>query len=137
MKIVVDRYAWIELFRGSEKGVKVKELISNSTSVFVPDIVLAEIARKYIWEGYDENTVLQRLKWIVEVATPVQIDVEVAIAASKCYMEIRNKTKCLKLSSPSLSDGIILAVARIKEAKVVTGDKHFKDFEETIWIGDY
>ncbi len=137
MEIVVDSYAWIELFRGSEKGVKVKELISNSTSVFVPDIVLTEIARKYIWEGYDENTVLQRLKWIVEVATPVQIDVEVAIAASKCYMEMRNKSKRLKLSSPSLSDGIILAVARIKEAKVVTGDKHFKDFEETIWIGDY
>ena len=137
MEIVVDSYAWIELFRGSEKGVKVKELISNSTSVFVPDIVLTEIARKYIWEGYDENTVLQRLKWIVEVATPVQIDVEVAIAASKCYMEMRNKSKRLKLRSPSLSDGIILAVARIKEAKVVTGDKHFKDFEETIWIGDY
>jgi len=137
LEIVVDSYAWIELFRGSEKGVKVKELISNSTSVFVPDIVLTEIARKYIWEGYDENTVLQRLKWIVEVATPVQIDVEVAIAASKCYMEMRNKSKRLKLSSPSLSDGIILAVARIKEAKVVTGDKHFKDFEETIWIGDY
>ncbi len=132
---MVDSYAWIELFRGSERGRKVKELISESNSVFLPDIVLAEVARKYIREGYDEKVVLKRLEWMIEVATLVWIDAKIAMMASKCYMEMRERASQLKLCAPSLVDGIILAVARVKEAKVVTGDRHFRDFEETIWIG--
>jgi predicted nucleic acid-binding protein len=36
--------------------------------------------------------------------------------------------------APSLFDGLILGTARLKDAKVVTADPHFKDLPETIWI---
>ncbi|MGQ9691076.1 MAG: hypothetical protein ACUVQY_07445 [Thermoproteota archaeon] len=41
MRIVVDSYAWVELFIGSEKGRLVKEKLSEADEVYTPDIVLA------------------------------------------------------------------------------------------------
>lgn len=40
--------ARIELFIGSERGNKGKEVLVNADIVYTPDIVLAEIARKYL-----------------------------------------------------------------------------------------
>lgn len=74
MKIVVDTYAWIEFFVDSEKGEMVKEVVVESREVYVPDIVLAEIARKYLSEGMDENTVKQRIEWITDIARSVPVD---------------------------------------------------------------
>jgi len=35
----------------------------------------------------------------------------------------------------SLFDAIILATARTLNAKIITGDEHFRDLDETLWIG--
>jgi len=50
VRIVADTYAWIELFIGSE----------------TPDIVLAEIARKYLREGVGKGIIIERLKLMVK-----------------------------------------------------------------------
>lgn len=76
MRIVVDTYAWIEFFVGNEKGEKVKNLMTKSTDVYVPDIVLAEIARKYLREGVDEGVVKQRVEWVTEIAKTVLLAID-------------------------------------------------------------
>ena len=55
--VVYDSYAWIEYFRGSEKGLKVKELLRHKG--YTPSIVLAEIARKYLrtHRGHEETAI--------------------------------------------------------------------------------
>ena len=136
MKIVLDTYAWIEFFIGSEKGKKVKDLLIQAHEAYVPDIVLAEIARKYLREEMDEITVEQRLEFITEVARNIPIDETLALLSAKCYLELLEKSRREKLSKPSLADGIILATGRALDAKIVTGDKHFKELKEVVWIGD-
>lgn len=134
MKIVVDTYAWIELFIGSEKGVRVKDFLSKALHVYTPDIVLAEIARKYYREGVKEEIILKRLLAISEISIIVIINEEVAIEAAKSYLELREVARKRKLRSPSLFDAIVLAIARKLKAKVITGDEHFRSLPETIWI---
>jgi len=136
LKLVVDTYAWVEFFVGSEKGEKVKEVIAESWEVLVPDIVLAELARKYLREGVDENIARQRVEWITDIARNVPIDEEIAVLSAKAYLELREKAKKEGLPDPSLADGLILAVTRATKAKVITGDKHFRGLKEVIWIGD-
>ena len=46
MKILVDSYAWFELFLGSEKSGRVRGLIESADEAFTPDSVLAELSRK-------------------------------------------------------------------------------------------
>ncbi|MBC7130454.1 PIN domain-containing protein [Candidatus Bathyarchaeota archaeon] len=132
----MDTYAWIEIFLGSHQGEKAKEVIQNSEEAYTPDIVLAEIARKYLREGAKEQTINERLKTIEETSEIAHIDKETAIESAKCYMELSQKARKEKLKTPSLFDAIILATAKTLNAKIITGDEHFKGLNQTIWIGE-
>jgi predicted nucleic acid-binding protein len=134
-KIVIDAYAWIELFVGSEKGLKVKAILESADEVYTPGTVLAEIARKYLREGADDKTVDARLEVIASASNIAHIDVGIALEAARCYIELLTCTKKSKLSTPSLFDAIVLATGRLLRSKIVTGDKHFKNFSETVWVG--
>ena len=134
VKIVIDTYAWIELFLGSEKGQKVKELIEDAEEVFTPGTVLAETARKFLREGADEKTINAWLEIITSASVITQIDSATAIEAAKCQLELSSKAKIAKQNTPSLFDAIVQATAKINQCKIVTGDEHFKNLSETIWI---
>ncbi len=112
MKTVVDSYAWIEHFLGSEKGGKTNEILQNSDEIYTPDIVLAEIARKYAREGVEDNIIQLRLQQIEDASNIVALNAEIALLAAKCYLEMQANTKKLKLTLPGLFDAIILATGR-------------------------
>jgi predicted nucleic acid-binding protein len=135
VKIVVDAYAWIEVFLGSEKGRKAKEILEQADELYTPDTVLAEIARKCLREGADEQTTDTRLETITTASNVTQIDAKVALEAARCYTQLVTNARKGKLKSPSLFDAIVLAVGRVVKAKVVTGDEHFRNLPETVWIG--
>ena len=135
MKIVIDAYAWIEFFAGSEKGCKVKEMMENANEVYTPGTVLAEIARKYIREGTEDRTIDARLEMINAASNIVHVDIKLALESAKCCSELATKSRKSKLSTPSLFDAIVLATARSLKSKVVTGDEHFKNLSETVWVG--
>ncbi|MGB9714745.1 MAG: PIN domain-containing protein, partial [Candidatus Bathyarchaeales archaeon] len=122
MKTVIDTYAWIEIFIGSPQGEKAKEILQKTEEAYTPDIVLAEIARKYLREGAKEQAISERLKTIEEASEIAYIDKETAIESAKCYIELSQKAKKENLKNPSLFDAIILATAKTLNAKLITGD---------------
>ncbi len=134
MRIVVDSYAWIELFLGSPMGSRVQELFESAEDAFTPDSVLAELSRKYFREGVSEKMVRERLVAVQGASHVVTINPDLAVHASRAYLELVERAKKRRLRSPSLFDGLVLGAARLKDAKVVTADPHFKDLPETIWI---
>ncbi len=134
MRIVIDSYAWIELFKGSINGNKIKELLENADVLYTPNTVLAEIARKYIREGAVEKTVNTRLEQIGANSNIVNLDSKLAHESAKCYLELAENARTTKLSTPSLFDAIVLATAHTLNAKVLSGDQHFKSLPETVWI---
>jgi len=127
-------YAWIELFLGSEKGEKVGQLISDVDEVRTPDIVLAEISRKYSREKVDERRVKSRLETISSTSIVTPFNTHVALKAATAYLELVEKSKYEKRRSPSLFDAVVLATAREYNSKVVTGDEHFESVSEAIMI---
>lgn len=134
MKIVIDSYAWIELFIGSAKGCKVKEIVESADEVYTPDTVLAEIARKYIREGVEDKIVNTRLEQIIGASNITYLDAELALESARCYLELADNARKNKLNSPSLFDAIVLATGRSLESKILTGDEHFRFLPETVWI---
>ncbi len=135
MKIVIDSYAWIEHFIGSEKGRKIDNILESADEVYTPDTVLAEVARKYVREGVDLTIINTRLTQIVGASKVICLDAKLAIDAARCYLEIEAKARKSKLNLPSLLDAVVLAIGRSLNSKVLTGDQHFKELPETIWIG--
>lgn len=134
LKIVMDSYAWIELFLGSEKGKKVVEIVSSADEVITPDLVLAEIGRKYIREVANEKEVKNRLKFIEENSIVACLDADISIEGGKAYLELLEKSKKERKNKPALTDSILLALARKYSAKIVSGDKIFEGMKEVILI---
>jgi predicted nucleic acid-binding protein len=130
----VDSYAWIELFLGTAKGEKTKQLISEAEEIRTPDIVLAEISRKYHREELDPQSLRARLETISSTTIVTGIDTNLAVRTGPIYLELVEKAKRERLNSPSLFDAIVLATAREYESSVVTGDEHFRDLPETIFL---
>jgi predicted nucleic acid-binding protein len=135
MKIVVDAYAWIEVFLGSESGRRAKRIIEGADSVLTPGTVLAEVARKYVREGAAESTVRKRLATMLETSVLVDVDADLALEAARAAVQLDRSASSSGLRKPSLFDGIVLASARRNKAQVLTGDQHFKALNETVWIG--
>lgn len=134
VKIVVDAYAWIEFFIGSDKGKKVKDILEQADEIYTPGTVMAEVARRYLREGADEKTVRARLEAITAASNITEIDCEVALEVANCYMQLVKRASS-RLRIPSLFDGIVLAFGRRFKAKILTGDEHFRNLPETLWLG--
>ena len=93
MKIVADAYAWVELFAGTPKGEFAKRRMEEADTVITPDTVLSEVARKYLREGIQEQTVMKRLSTILEASEPGYIDDEVAVEAGRAYVQLEESGK--------------------------------------------
>ncbi len=131
-KYIIDSYAWIEYFTASRYGEVAKEYIESDHSV-TPSIVVSEVSRKLQKEiELGDETVegrLNRLEFINATSQVVELDFELAVTAGKMDLEMKKKTK-----GWGLADSIVLCTARGLKGKVVTGDEHFRDLTEVIFI---
>lgn len=134
MNLVVDSYAWVELFLGTAKGEETRGLILEAEEIRTPDIVLAEISRKYYREKLDPKTVKARLETISSATMVTGIDTSLALRTGPAHKELLEMAKLEHLETPSLFDAIVLATAREYDSNVVTGDEHFRSLPETIFL---
>ncbi len=132
--IIADSWIWIEYFRGTTYGGILDKYLKRS-QVATPNIVLLEIAGKYIREGLPKDYIRTRLLFIVTRSKVIEFDHELAISAAECLLELRRHAKKLNLKKkPGIADGLILALARKLNMKILTGDAHFKDLPEAIYV---
>lgn len=125
---VFDSYAWVEYFRGSQKGEIVKEYIENKKGV-TPIIVIAELSVKYHkenWKFWDED-----LQFIMTKSIIFDLTIEIASKAGETRMKMRKK-----MPNFGLADAIILETGNKIKAPILTGDPHFKKLPNVIFIGD-
>jgi predicted nucleic acid-binding protein len=118
----------------SAAGKAAREEVERADDVLTPAIVLAELARKYIREGTDQRAVRRWLQGIAEATEVYGIDTELAMSSALASIELVEKSKKEKLESPGLGDALVLATARANQARVLTGDVHFKGLHETLWL---
>jgi predicted nucleic acid-binding protein len=109
--------------------------MGRGDELITPDLVLAELARKFTREGLNEKESEELLDRVVRASRIAGVGKKTALLVAKCYFELAAIAKEKRLGDPSLFDAVILATARGIGSKVLTGDAHFRDFPETIWLG--
>jgi predicted nucleic acid-binding protein len=112
----------------------VRQAIADADEIRTPDVVLAEISRKYLREKVEEAKVRSRLQTVRSTTLVSSVDIEVAMQAGRAFLELAEKARRQKRKPPSLFDAIVLATARVYDSKVITGDEHFQELPETIPI---
>ncbi|MFQ5405825.1 MAG: type II toxin-antitoxin system VapC family toxin [Candidatus Micrarchaeia archaeon] len=120
-KLIIDSYGWIEFFMKGPKFKFFKERIFSSAEVLLPQIVLAEVAAKFRAAGRGEEC-RQVLASMVQRGQLIGISPAVADLAGKILVEN-------KKFGMGLADASIIATALLENAKIVTGDEHFKRFD--------
>lgn len=127
IEFVLDSQAWIEYFQGSAQGQRVRTILEQKNSL-TPTAVIAELSNFFVRKevtGWNNALSVIQSKTII-----ANLNVRIAEQAGALKFEIRNKFK----NNFSLIDAMILATAREHNARVVTGDRHFKELPETIFL---
>ncbi len=117
---VIDSYAWMEYFLGSKEGSVAREYIELKECA-TSSMTLAELNEKYKRENKDFEKDFNFI-----IATTKIIDVSTAIALEAGNINYENKKK---IKNWGMADSIIMATAKILNAKVVTGDSHFSNLD--------
>jgi predicted nucleic acid-binding protein len=123
-KVVLDTYAWIEYFRGTEQGEKVKKYVEGDYKLLLPSIVVAELHDKYTRNNMEERW-SGRKNFLKLQAETQKLDFETAEKGAELKWKLREKH-----DEVGLADAIILAHAVQSGAKLVTGDKHLTHRKE-------
>ena len=127
MRYVIDAHAWIEYFIGSNKGNYVKKILeSNENEIFSSIITIAEVVSITKRENRDAE---QKYIDMINLSKIFFLNTELAKEAGILHAETRKKIKDF-----GLADVFVLLTARKLNAKIVTGDHHFKGFKEAILI---
>jgi len=122
--MLLDSFAWIEYFMGTEEGKRVKEVVETEVQLYTSPIIIAEIFSKSLrTDGRAE----ERRNFIVKRCAVIPIDEQIAVEAAKIHAEAK-KT----MQDFGLADAFVLASARFKGVRVLTGDPHFKSFSESV-----
>ena len=125
-RVVVDSWAWLELFRGSEKGRRVDRELAGSEP-FTSAITLAEVVSVSLRRRRPVDDKVAAIRGQSKVVSPSSDD---ALDAGRIHAEARRKSPNF-----SLSDSFVLQLARKVGAKVLTGDPDFRGMKEAEVIG--
>jgi predicted nucleic acid-binding protein len=126
-RFVIDSYAWIEYFEGSEAGKRVKTIIENKENkIFTSLVNVSEIMSIFKRRGYDFE---EAYKLIISLSGIHPSDCAFAKEAGLLHAEIKTKNKHF-----SLADAFVLLTARKLNAKILTGDEDFRGIKEAVLI---
>jgi predicted nucleic acid-binding protein len=120
-RVVLDSWAWIAYFDGTEAGERVDEAISDS-EVFTSPVSIAEVVSKAERKGKDAG---EAFDFMVSLSKTVEMDAGFA-------KEVGRLHAALKRSRPNLSlaDAFALQTARSLNARLLTGDPDFEGMKE-------
>ncbi len=123
---MIDSFAWVEYFRGTEAGRKVRGYIEGDRTA-TSTVTLAELREKYLrekWPSLEED-----VAFIVGRTLLTPVDRQIALLAGEL-----NHTLKKTVRDWGMMDSIILATARAGSARVVTGDGHFSGLPDAIML---
>jgi predicted nucleic acid-binding protein len=125
---ILDTHAWVEYFKGSDKGVLVNKLfLGKDNNFFTVACSLAELKCWALRNNYNFNNFLPLLR---ANSTISPITEKMWIRAADIRHEHR-KTQ----HDFALIDAVILTMQRVVGGKVVSGDKHFRELKDVLFLG--
>jgi PIN domain nuclease of toxin-antitoxin system len=126
-KFVVDSWAWIEYLGGSRHGKSVEARFNEASQLWTSTVTITEVVSKYRRKGMQEDVAVRAITTLSRIVSPGLDD---AVEAGKVHSETK-----AKVPNFSLSDAVVLQLARRVGAKVLTGDPDFQGIEGAQFLG--
>jgi len=128
MLYIVDTYAWIAYFAGTDKGKKVQKLLMNEKHSFIT--LESSIGELFSWSS-SNNLLFGEFLKVVRInsdITPVLLNNWVVAARIR-----HEKRKTIK--DFGIMDALLISKQQELNCKIITGDKHFKSLKSVDYLG--
>lgn len=122
--LLLDSFAWLEILSGSERGRKALKIINDADELYTSVLNLYEV-RYRAEEISGEGKALEIIKKIKENCKILDIDERIALEGGRVKLQNRRM---------GAVDCLLLATARVKRLKILSGDEHFKGLENVVLI---
>jgi predicted nucleic acid-binding protein len=126
---ILDSFAWVEYVLGSSMGAFVDLLLRTpDVDLLTPSIVIAELAFKFQHEGNSKWDLLRKFIKIKSKSIDLTSDLAEKSGTQKLLLR--------KISNGiGLTDAIIYQTSLEFAGKLVTGDSHFEEVSNVIFLG--
>lgn len=112
---------------GSSRGAKVRDYLENSgNTILTSTVTLAELVSKSLRTKRDPKVSIAAVE---SNSTLHSVSPALATLAGEVHAEEKRRKPDF-----GLADAFVLATARSRSSKVLTGDPHFKDVPEAVMI---
>ena len=123
-KFVLDTYFWVEYLGGFNE--KIRDIIEGKNELYTNVLTVAEVISKVKRKNLNSDIALQAISSLSNI---VNINLNFSNEVGLLHADIRKRIKDF-----GLADTFVLLTARKLNAKILTGDSHFKNFKEAILI---
>ena len=123
-KFVIDAYAWIAYLDGSNQ--KIKELMDQDRELYTNIVTVAEVISKTKRKNFDIDVAFEAIH---SLSIIFNVDANLCKEVGLLHAQVRKEIKDF-----GLADAFVLLTAKKLNAKILTGDPHFKGFSEAILI---
>jgi uncharacterized protein with PIN domain len=128
--VIFDAYAWVEYTLDSPEAEKVAQLLESASEAITHASVLAELKESMLRQGIRAPVMSHILTFVKSRTTVVGIDSTVAELAGEI-----NFTQKRTIKNWGMLDSFVYAMVKVRHARVLTGDPHFKQLKDVIYIG--
>jgi predicted nucleic acid-binding protein len=119
---LIDSCGWLEYFTEGPLADDYYVYLKKPSEIITPTIILYEVYKKIKKEKNEESALLA----VAQIKETRLIPFSEYIALSAADLSL--------LHSLPMADAIIYATARMKKAKVVTSDPHFKKLDQVVYL---
>jgi predicted nucleic acid-binding protein len=127
MYFIIDSYAWIEYFIGSEKGEVLRKLFTDERNQFYTvECCFAEIMG---WALKNNRNFDELFKIIRADSTTIVLTEHDWIDAGKERFEQRKRQRDF-----GLIDAVLLVKQKELGCKIISGDQHFKNLKNVVFL---
>lgn len=126
MKYLIDSYAWIEYLDGSFAGEKVRKILIEENEIYSLSLIISEVISRTKRKGGNVETAYQA---ILSNSKIISISSEIAKNSGLFHAQMKDKIRDF-----GLVDSFVFVIAKKLNAKIITGDEHFRGFKEAVMI---
>ena len=129
---VIDTFAWVEYLIGSHRGATAKQYIESGKAA-TPTITILELAKWFHREMEAGRRTIEEMNHAFEFVrtTTLIVDLDEPMARKAGKTDFLMKKK---VQNWPVADSIVYTTATTANARVVTGDPHFKSVENAIMV---
>ena len=124
MTVLIDSWAWIEYFQGSDAGKSVNGYLECGDRIIISSLNVAEVFRQILAKRSKKDAV-EALEYMLGVSFVFPVTTDIAVEAAI----IRHEKKW------RLGDSIVMATAKSQNARLLTGDSDFRSEKDVLFIG--